>query len=165
MQVSVQTGDLDGLLDALAGQQRILMERLLNDFAIAFVAEAKVAAPERNGRLRQSVHAVRMPDGFLIQATAPYALYVLTGVRPQYMRWLVGRTVAFTARDGTRVVRRVTRVGEWDGRRHWYHPGTPARDFFREAWESGAVRTAVEQLARVGIALDAAFLYEPGYRG
>jgi hypothetical protein len=104
-------------------------------------------------------------DGVLIEAPTPYSVYVLGGVRPGYMQSLVGHTVSFIAKDGTRVVRRVTRVGEWDGRRHWYHPGTPARDFFRQAWESEPVRAFVERLAQSGVTLAAAFLYDVRYGG
>ncbi|MGN6812556.1 MAG: hypothetical protein ACTHMP_16960 [Thermomicrobiales bacterium] len=165
MDVRIQRGDLGGIPAYLAQEQQRLVAQMVAGFAEVFVRQAREFAPSRSGHLRDTIAETMQPDGVLIEATAPYALYVLTGVRPHYMDYLVGRTVAFTARDGTRVVRRVTRVGEWDGRRHWWHPGTPARDFFRQAWESGPVHEVVDALAQAGVSVTAAFLYGTNYAG
>jgi len=129
-------------------------------FAEAFVQAAQYFSPFRTGRLERGISARVAPDGVLIEAAAPYAVYVLGGVRPGYMTGLIGHTVSFVARDGARVVRRVTRVGEWGGRRHWYSPGQPADDFFRKAWEDRVVQGYRAELAAAGVTLTIAFLYD-----
>ncbi|HEV7216311.1 MAG TPA: hypothetical protein VGP33_14435 [Chloroflexota bacterium] len=132
----------------------------LQRFAAAFVQAAQVFSPFRTGQLEQSISADITADGILIQATAPYAAYVLGGVRAGYMTGLIGHVVSFTARDGSRVTRRVTRVGEWNGRRHWYSPGQTPNDFFRRAWEDRVVQSYRDDLAALGVTLGVAFLYE-----
>lgn len=139
-----------------ARQQNDLMQR----FASAFVQAAQYYSPFRTGALEQSIAAEVTSDGILIQAAAPYAIYVLGGVKAGYMTGLIGHTVSFTAKDGARVVRRVTRVGEWNGRRHWYSPGQPANDFLRKAWEDRVVQGYRDELAAIGVVLTAAFLYD-----
>lgn len=151
---------LDDLARSDQGSPARTIDLALRRFADAFFQAAQYFSPFRTGALERSITATVTPEGVLIEATAPYAAYVLGGVRPGYMTGLIGHTVSFTAKDGTRVVRRVTRVGEWDGRRHWYSPGQPANDFFRRAWEDRVTQSYRDELAALGVTLTVAFLYE-----
>jgi hypothetical protein len=53
----------------------------------------------------------------------------------------------------------------YDGKRHWYQPGIPARDFFRLAWESASVQELVKALEDFGMPCGIAYLYDISYRG
>lgn len=128
--------------------------------ADAYRAALTQTVPQRSGDLLRSIALTHRPDGFVLAAGAPYAVFVLHGVREQYMTWLVGHTVSFVAKDGERVTRRVTFVGLGsDGKRHWYHPGTKPDDFFRAAWEHPAVERVVAELRARGVRVGIAFLY------
>lgn len=124
-----------------------------------FIQQARLFAPMRSGQLRDSIDAQITADGITITALAPYAINILQGVTPHYMTWLLGKTVTFIARDGRRVTRRVTFVGMRNGVRHWWNPGQAPNDFFKLAWESGAVQRVLQQLRDAGIDLGIAFLY------
>lgn len=166
MEIAVDPGGLDALARSLQADTRpAVITGAMRRFADAFVLAARAFSPFRSGRLERSISAEVSSDGVLIRAAEPYAVYVLAGVRPGYMAGLVGHTVAFTARDGTRVVRKVSRTGEYNGRRHWYHPGTPANDFFRRAWEDPVTQSYRAELAAQGVTLTIAFLYETRYAG
>jgi len=117
------------------------------------------------GELLHSLQLQRTAGGFLASAAAPYAAWVVKGVKAGYMTSLLGKTVSFYAKDGERVTRRVTFVGMGsDGKRHWYHPGTPARNFFREAWEDAAVQVVVRIAEARGLHIGIAFLGAAGER-
>lgn len=120
-----------------------------------YLSAMRAASPVRSGRFVGGLDIRETPDGFMAEAEAPYSIYVLLGVRAQPMNWVLNRTIAFTARDGTPVVRKVTRVGEG----HWYHPGTPPRDVFRIAWEDAGVQQIIAALAEAGVTARIAYLY------
>jgi hypothetical protein len=135
------------------------LEALLAELARVFVQEARRYCPVDQGTLRDSITARVEGGNLLIQANPPYAVYVLQGLSAKPMVWLLGKTVSFIAKDGTRVTRRVTFVGERNGVRHWYRPTIPAQDFFRQAWESGPVTQIVDALRDAGMPIQVAFLY------
>lgn len=165
MEVTVTGVDtLDDLARALAGGG-LDAEEALRRFAEAFVQAAQRFAPFRHGELEQSIRATIANGTLLIEATSAHAIYVLTGVSPQYMTWLQGKVVSFIGRDGARVTRRVTFVGSKNGVRHWWNPGIPAKDFLRQAWEDRVVQSYVDELAAQGVRLSIAFLYQPKYTG
>jgi hypothetical protein len=141
------------------------LQETLQHFVEAFVQAAQRFSPFRSGKLAQSIRATITDGSVLIEATAPYAVYVLTGVSPQYMFWLQGKVVSFIGKDGQRVTRRVTFVGSKNGVRHWWNPGIPAKDFLRQAWEDRVVQVYVDELATLGVHLGIAFLYQPNYTG
>ena len=163
MRVSVD--GIDRLRGAAREQASMLdTTPLLADLGTALEVAVRAAAPVRTGRLRDSIRVETTPEGLVLQADpsiAPYAIHVLVGTDPGWMAGLLGKTVAFEGRDGTQVIRRVTRVGFWDGRRHWWHPGTPPRDFIREGWESAPVQDRVAALRDAGVTVAVAYGYTP----
>jgi hypothetical protein len=143
---------------ALANQPDTL-EALLTELARVFVQEARRCCPVDQGALRDSITARVAGGSLLIQANTPYAVYVLQGLSAKPMVWLLGKVVSFIGKDGARVTRRVTFVGERNGVQHWYRPTIPAQDFFRQAWESGPVTQIVDALRDGGMPIQIAFLY------
>lgn len=137
---------------------------LLRELAARFVTAAQEYIPVRSGRLLTSLSYRITDDGITFQAGESYAVYVLAGVRPQYMTFLLGKTVRFPGKDGI-AIRKVTRVGMYDGRRHWYNPGVPSRDFYRLAWESTSVQELARALESFGMPCAIAYLYDIAYRG
>ena len=130
-------------------------------FSRVYTEALQRVIPVRSGQLRDSVRVTISGNEAMIELTAPYALYVVQGVRAQWMRWLVGHTVAFTAQDGSRVVRRVTRVGEWGGRRHWWTPGMPANSVFQKALADPHVSALLTTFAANGVPLQVALTGMP----
>lgn len=156
---------LEQIATMLERGQPSKLQETLERFVEAFVQAARRFAPFRHGALERSIRATVADGSVLFEAPEPYALYVLTGVSPQYMTWLLGKVVSFVGKDGRRVTRRVTFVGSKNGVRHWWNPGIPARDFLRQAWEDRVVQSYVDELAAQGVHLGVAFLYQPKYTG
>lgn len=157
MEVRVDTGDLEGLLSR--AERVASPDASLRRFIALYLDVLRELVPVRSGSLRDSLRATYTADGALVEAAVPYAIYVVLGVRPQWMTWLVGHTVSFVAKDGARVVRRVTRVGTWGGRRHWWHPGTEPNDVFRKALDDGRVVRMLDELAAAGLPVQVSYTY------
>lgn len=158
MQVDV-VGDRD-LADLIRQADRAESpDTSLRRFIAVYLDVLREIVPMRSGRFRDSLRATYMADGAFVEAAVPYALYIVLGVRPQWMTWLVGHTVSFIAKDGARIVRRVTRVGTWGGRRHWWHPGTEPNDVFRKALEDGRVQRVLAELADAGMPVQVSYTY------
>lgn len=115
------------------------------------------------GMLRESLDVHLDPSTGIIYASfgAPFAIYVLTGVSPQFMRWLLGSHVSFIGKSGDRVNRYVTFVGISNGRTHWYHPGTPPNNIFETGWKSSEVQNIVKQLNSYGLLTSIGYSFTP----
>lgn len=161
MQVAVTGIDsVTELADALTVGQS--SEDAIRQFTSAYTEALDRVTPRRTGDLRNSVQVNISGSQALIEATAPYALYVVLGVRAQWMTWMIGHTVSFTAKDGQVVTRRVTRVGVWGGKSHWWRPASPPNDIFQKALQDAHVQDVLAELADAGMPLQVAYSYQAG---
>ena len=157
MEVTVTGVDtLDGLARAVGGDGLDDREALLR-FVAAYTDALEEAIPVRSGTLKRSIRVQMNAEGALIETGAPYSLFVLQGVQAGYMTGLIGHTVSFIAKGGQRVTRRVTRVGDWGGRKHWWRPATPPNDYFLAALEAPKVASLLRQYADAGMPIQVAF--------
>lgn len=125
---------------------------------VALYSEAlQRALPRRSGALRASMRVQIGKGEALIQVTAPYALYLLLGVRAGYMTGLIGHTISFIASDGERVTRRLVKVGVWGGKSHWWRPATPPNDYFQTALDDPRIVKALAELDAQGMPVQVAY--------
>lgn len=132
-------------------------EAAIRPFVAIYSEALQRALPRRSGALRASMRVQIGKGEALIQVTAPYALYLLLGVRAGYMTGLIGHTISFIASDGEKVTRKVTRVGEWGGRKHWWRPATPENNYFQRALEDPRVAKALAELDAQGMPVQVAY--------
>lgn len=156
MNVSVSGIDtLDDLARSLSGTAG--PEAAMRPFVALYSEALQRALPRRSGTLRASMRVQTGGNEALIQITAPYALYLLMGVRAQWMNWLEGKTVSFLASDGERVTRRLVKVGVWGGKSHWWRPATPPNDYFQTALDDPRVAKALAELDAQGMPVQVAY--------
>ena len=158
MEIAVDLGGLDELARSLQYADAA-PQAALGPFLRAYTDALDRIIPVRSGRMRRSVRVSATGDQALVEIDTPYALYVILGVRPQFMTWLQGKSVSFVARDGARVIRRAARVGVWGGRRHFWHPGTAPNDLFRKALDDPKVAALLKAMAEAGQPLSVAYTY------
>jgi len=133
-------------------------EVMLQQFLAVYQEAVRDEMPQRTGAARDSVTASVNGTQAMVEATVPYALYIVLGVRAQWMTWLEGKRISFIAKDGTRVVR-IARVGIWGGRSHWWRPETPPNDVFKKALETPRVVEMLRALADAGMPVQVAYTY------
>jgi hypothetical protein len=107
------------------------------------------------GRLATSLRVQRVQGGVLIRSSAPYAIYIVDGVRPGLMRnWLIannGRTVTFYGRRG-RFQGRINAMTMMASGK-WISPGIPPKNFFLAALQQPAVRDWISRARADGVDL------------
>lgn len=150
--------DLDRLADRLRPGSAD-QDAALAHFLTVYREALDRVIPVRTGTMRSRVRVTAGGGEALVEIDTNYAIYVVLGVQAQWMTWLVGHTVAFTAKSGERVVRRVARVGMWGGRSHWWHPGVAPNDVFRRALDDPRVAVALDELAEGGSPVSVAYTY------
>jgi hypothetical protein len=150
---------LDDLSRSLAGGMDA--KEALWRFVSAYTDALEEAIPVRSGNLKRSIRVQMNAEGALIETGAPYSLFVIQGVQAGYMTGLIGHTISFIAKDGEKITRKVTRVGDWGGRKHWWRPATPPNNYFLTALDAPKVTFLLQQYADAGMPIQVAMAGMP----
>ena len=100
-----------------------VIERFIAELAERTEEIMREKAPERTGRLKQSIRKIVKPSRAVIGPTVPYAIYVEYGTRPHEILPVRAKALRFEV-DGKVVF--AARV---------HHPGTRPQPFIRETAE------------------------------
>lgn len=98
-----------------------LCQRLVERLAEAAYTRAVEEAPRRTGKLAQSITKTVRGYEAIVEATAPYAVYVERGTRPHVIRPVRAKALRFEV-DGETVYAKIV-----------HHPGTLANPFMARA--------------------------------
>ena len=110
-------------IEALGRMFSRVIERFIAELAERTEKVMREKAPERTGRLKQSIRKIVKPSRAVIGPTVPYAIYVEYGTRPHEILPVRAKALRFEV-DGKVVF--AARV---------HHPGTKPQPFVRETAE------------------------------
>ena len=110
-------------IEALGRVFTRVVERFIERLADRTEEVMREKAPERTGRLKQSIRKIVKPSRAVIGPTVPYAIYVEYGTKPHEILPVHARALRFEVEGRIVFAARV------------WHPGTRPQPFVRETAE------------------------------